>query len=338
MTESIRIGVIGVGHLGRYHAQKYAAMQGVKLVGVADLNPAQAARAARETGAAAFTDYRELVGKVDAVSVATTTTSHFEVGSFCLQNGMDVMMEKPITTTLAEADTLVRLAADHGRILQVGLIERFNPAIRAIQPSLNLPLFIEAKRVSVFTHRSTDVDVIIDLMIHDLDIILSLVQAPIASLSAVGGPIITPHTDIVNAHLIFQNGCTANITTSRVSPMMERRMRIFQPGECLTIDFNQKSCSQLKLTVDALENMPVPVVREIPVVPADALEQELLDFVGCVRTRRQPTVTGAQGRDALALALEIIAAAQKNHQLLNQTMQAAGFRDCAFLQHATIRP
>ena len=335
MTTNLRVGVIGVGHLGRFHAQKYAAMPGVDLIAVADVNAAQAERAAREIGARAFTDCRDLAGLVDAVSIATTTTSHFEVGSFCLDNGIDVMMEKPITTTLEEADTLVRLAAERGRILQVGLIERFNPAMRAARRHLRLPLFIEAKRVSVFPQRSTDVDVIIDLTIHDLDIILSLVHSPIESISAVGAPVVTPLTDIVNAHILFQNGCAANITTSRVSPVVERRMRIFQPGESLTIDFNNKECSLIRLSAHTPEATLEPVNYDLDVDDTDALELELREFVDSVRTRAQPAVTGLQGRNALAVALDVIAAVRRNNRLLRKTMQEAGV-DAPFLGLAAL--
>ena len=332
MTKKIRVGVIGVGHLGRYHALKYAALEDVDLVSVADLNLQQAQLVATETGAVPCTDYRELAGKVDAVSIAANTTSHFEVGRFCLENGMDVMMEKPITLTLQEADALLKIAAEGGRILQVGLIERFNPAMQAARPHLNLPLFIESKRVGVFTPRSADVDVIIDLMIHDLDIILALVRAPIESISAVGAPVITPHTDIVNAHIIFANGCTANLTTSRVAPVAERRMRIFQPGECLDVDFQNKECVLSRLAACTPEATQHPVQESLTVSSADALEMELREFVDCVRTRRLPAVTGAQGRNALAVALEVIQAVRKNNRRLAQTIREAGMPDCALLR------
>ena len=324
MTQAIRVGVVGVGHLGRFHAQKYAAMEQVHLVGLADTDQARAEAVAAEVGCAALTDFRELASQVDAVSIATPTTSHFEVGRYCLEHGLDVMMEKPVTSTLDEADRLVRLAAERGRILQVGLIERFNPVMRAAEPHFTQPLFIEARRMGPFTRRGTDVDVVIDLMIHDLDIILSLVGSPVQTLSAAGAAVLTAHTDIANAHIVFANGCTANITVSRVSQAVERRMRVFQPGEYLSIDFHAKTCGSTRLTVDGATESPVFSVSDHTVVPADALEQELLDFVRCVRTRRPPTVTGAQGRDALAVALAVVEAIRENTRQLATTLQAAG--------------
>ncbi len=336
MTKTIRVGVIGVGHLGRYHAQKYAAMEHVTLAGVADIDRERGRAVADETATTAFSNYRELVAQVDAVSIATPTTSHFEVGSYCLEHGVDVMMEKPITTTLDEANTLVKLAADKERILQVGLVERFNPAMRAAQKRLSLPLFIEAKRVGAFTGRATDVDVIIDLMIHDLDIILSLVKSPITSLSAAGAPVLTPHTDIANAHIIFANGCTANITASRVSQSVERRMRLFQPGECLTIDFHAKKCSTIQLPVNSSEESPSPIITDLEVVLADALELELLEFTNCVRTRSNPAVTGAQGRDSLAVALAVIDAVQKNNRQLQRTLCTSDISSPLLQQRAAL--
>lgn len=317
MTDTLRLGVIGVGHLGHFHAQKYAALcrerPDLTLVGVADISAKQAARVAAETGCAAFSDYRELIGRVDAVSIATTTTSHFEVGRFCLEKGVDVMMEKPITVTLDEANELVALADRRGRILQVGLIERFNPALRAALPHVDRPLFIAARRVAPFTHRSTDVDVVLDLMIHDLDITLALAAAPLRRADAVGASVLTGHNDIAGAHLVFANGCAAKLTVSRVAERAERRMRVFQTGSCLNLDFQGKSCTLSRFPTDAGSETtcePLPA----PETPGDQLEAELRAFVDCVRERRQPEVSGAQGRDTLAVALEIIRAARESRQ------------------------
>lgn len=324
MGDTVRVGVIGVGHLGRFHAQKYAAMEQVHLVGLADIDQGRVEAVAGEVGCAAYTDVRQLVGQVDAVSIATPTTNHFEVGRTCLEQGVDVLMEKPITTTLDEADTLVRLAAERERILQVGLIERFNPAMRAAGPHLTLPLFIEARRMGPFTQRGTDVDVVVDLMIHDLDIVLDLAGAPVQSLSAAGASVLTEHTDIANAHLVFANGCTANITVSRVSQAVERRMRVFQPGECLNIDFHAKTCTSMRLSTDTGTGSPTFPAHILDTVAADALEQELLAFLDSVRTRSAPMVTGAQGRDALAVALAVIDAIRDNTRQLGKTLRAAG--------------
>ena len=240
---TLKVGVIGVGYLGRFHAQKYQAMEGVDLVAVVDTDPAAAKRVAEECGCSALTDVNELLPMVDAVSIVVPTSFHHQVTRQFLQAGVDVLVEKPFTVTLKEADELIALAAAHKRILQVGHLERFNPAVLAMQPLLKNPLFIEAHRISVFKDRGTDVDVVLDLMIHDIDIILSVVNAPIESIHTVGSPVITQTTDIANARIIFANGCTANVTVSRVSLDNMRRMRIFQPGRYLSVDFGKKkSC------------------------------------------------------------------------------------------------
>ena len=317
MTETLRLGVIGVGHLGHFHARKYAALcreqPGLELVGVADISPEQAGKVAAETGCTAFADFHELIGRVDAVSIATTTTSHFEVGRCCLENGVDVMMEKPITVTLDEANTLVDLAKRRGRVLQVGLIERFNPALRAALPHIDRPFFITARRLAPFTRRGTDVDVVLDLMIHDLDIALALAGAPVRRISAVGAAVLTDHHDIADAHLLFANGCTARLNVSRVAENLDRRMRVFQPGTSLNLNFQEKTCTLTRFPAD----LDAEATCEALFPPAhetvgDALEAELRAFVGCVRDRRQPEVSGAQGRDALAVALDIIRAAREN--------------------------
>ncbi|MCL1980848.1 MAG: Gfo/Idh/MocA family oxidoreductase, partial [Proteobacteria bacterium] len=217
MKKTIKVGVIGVGYLGRFHAQKYAAMGGVELVGVADSDPERARQVAAECATRSYGDYHELLDQVDAVSVVVPTTLHHQVAKACLLKQVDVMVEKPITTTLTEADDLIWLARDHQCILQVGHLERFNPAVLAMQPLLTHPLFIEAHRISVFKDRGTDVDVVLDLMIHDIDIVLAVVKSEIVSILTAGSPVITRLTDIANARLIFANGCTANITVSRIS-------------------------------------------------------------------------------------------------------------------------
>ena len=245
--KNIKVGVIGVGYLGRFHAQKYAAMEGVHLVGVADLVPEQANLVAEECGTTPFTDYRRLLEQVDTVSIVVPTIYHHEVAKKCIEHSVDLLVEKPFTTTLAEADELIALAKEKNLILQVGHLERFNPAVLAMQPLLTHPLFIEAHRISVFKNRGTDVDVILDLMIHDIDIILSIVNSPLQTIHTVGAPVITPLTDIANARLIFENGCTANVTVSRISMDNIRRMRIFQPGQYLSVDFSKKEVMSIRL-------------------------------------------------------------------------------------------
>ncbi|MCI5149437.1 MAG: gfo/Idh/MocA family oxidoreductase, partial [Candidatus Electrothrix sp. MAN1_4] len=231
--EKLRVGVIGVGYLGRFHALKYAAQDDVQLIGVADTAPGQAQLVAeecstKECSTKAFTDYLPLLEQVDAVSIVVPTVHHHTVASACLEHGVDILLEKPMTTTLREADELISLADRKKLLLQVGHLERFNPAVLAMQPLLDNPLFIEAHRLSTFKNRGTDVDVILDLMIHDIDIILSIINSPIKHIHTVGAPVITQLTDIANARIIFKNGCTANITVSRISLENIRRMRIFQ--------------------------------------------------------------------------------------------------------------
>uniref|UniRef100_UPI0040579643 Gfo/Idh/MocA family oxidoreductase n=1 Tax=Candidatus Electronema sp. TaxID=2698783 RepID=UPI0040579643 len=319
----IRVGVIGVGYLGRFHAQKYAAMEGVELVGVADVDPARAEAVAKECGAAAFTDYKELLERTDAVSIVVPTVHHHRVALDCLTRGVDILLEKPMTVTLAEADALIRLAEAKQLILQVGHLERFNPAVLAVQPLLKNPLFIEAHRLSVFKNRGTDVDVILDLMIHDIDIILSMVNSPIQSIHTVGAPVVTQLTDIANARIVFENGCTANITVSRISLDSVRKMRIFQPGRYLAVDFGKKEVMEVRLKQEG-GGFPLPEIAKHAFQEQDVLELELREFVGNVRLRRQPTVSGREGRRALAIALDVIRQIRENQERFAHLLSAEG--------------
>lgn len=307
MTKT-RIGVIGVGYLGKFHARKYMANHEVELVGVADVNPAYATEVATACSTTPFDDYRELLSQVEAVSVVVPTSLHHEVATACLLAGVDVMLEKPMTTTLAEADALIALADQTQRILQVGHIERYNPAILAMAEHLTQPLFIESHRIHVFKPRGLDVDVVLDLMIHDIDIILSLVNSPIASMHAVGMPVFTRTTDIANVRLIFENGCTANLTVSRVSRENIRRLRVFQPSSFVAVDYGKKEITVIKPGRELDENgMPREEVISSCFLNQDALEMELADFVKNVRNRTQPMVSGREGRLALAVAQKIMA-------------------------------
>ena len=306
MNQNIKAGVIGVGYLGRFHAQKYAAMQGVELVGVTDIDRERAETVAAECGTQAFTDYRQLLPLVDAVSVVVPTIHHHRVTKECLQSGVDVLVEKPITTTLEEADDLIALAKEHQRILQVGHLERFNPAVLAMRPLLTHPLFIEAHRIAVFKDRGTDVDVVLDLMIHDIDIILSIVNSDIDQILTAGAPVVTALTDIANARIIFKNGCTANVTVSRISMENMRRMRIFQPGQYLSVDFGKKEVMSIQLKPGTQGGHPVPEISKSGFQDQDVLENELCDFIEHVRVRSQPDVSGVEGRRALEVALQVV--------------------------------
>lgn len=327
MKKTVKVGVIGVGYLGRFHAQKYAAMEEVELIGVADADEARVAQIAAECATRAFTDYREMLPLVDAVSIVVPTSLHHEVGKVCLQAGVDVMMEKPITTTLTEADDLIKLAHTGQRILQVGHLERFNPAVLAMQPLLTHPLFIEAHRIAVFKERGTDVDVVLDLMIHDIDIVLSIVRAPIVSILTAGTPVVTKLTDIANARLIFANGCTANITVSRISMENMRRMRIFQPGQYLSVDFGKKEIMAVRLQPGANGSSPVPEISKSNFQEQDALDLELRDFIHHVRERTRPAVSGEEGRRALDVALQVVTQIQANRERIEQILVEEGRRD-----------
>ncbi|MCL2669392.1 MAG: Gfo/Idh/MocA family oxidoreductase, partial [Syntrophaceae bacterium] len=225
--KEIRIGVVGIGHLGRYHLQKYQQIEGCRIVGVADVLPERAHEAAERYGCQAFTDLGRMAGEIDAVSIAVPTAAHYEVASLFLKAGVDVLLEKPITVTLAEADKLLALASEKSLILQIGLVERFNPAVVALHSVIGQPLFIESHRLHPFFERGTDVDVILDLMIHDLDIILHFVRSPVETLDAVGISVLSDKVDIANARLTFQSGCVANITASRVTAKTLQKIRFF---------------------------------------------------------------------------------------------------------------
>jgi len=322
MMKKIAVGVIGVGHLGKFHAAKYAAMPEAELVGVVDLDPDQAARVARDCGTRPFGDYRELLGQVEAVSVVVPTVHHYQVARDCLEQGVDIMLEKPMTTTLEEADRLIALAEAGNRILQVGHIERYNPAVVALEGLLTRPLFIESHRIHMFKPRGLDVDVVLDLMIHDIDIILSIVDSPISSIHTVGVPVVTPITDIANARIIFENGCTANITVSRISKDNIRRLRIFQPKSYISVDYGKKSLMMIRLK-DELNQLGLPQEEIITVAlpEQDALEAELRDFIGNVRERTTPKVSGVQGRMALAVAQEIMQQIKDNFSKYRDLIQ-----------------
>jgi len=316
-----RIGVIGVGYLGKFHTQKYAAMQDVDLVGVADSDYETAKKVAEGNSTKPFAGYRELLSLVDAVSIVVPTSMHYKVARECLESGVDVMLEKPMTTTIAEADKLIAIAGKKSRILQVGHLERFNPAVLAMEKYISNPLFIESHRIHVFKNRALDVDVVLDLMIHDIDIILNIVNAPLKTFHTVGLPVVTQTTDIANARLIFENGCTANVTVSRISQENIRRLRIFQPRSFISIDYGKKELTFIKQHGELDENgLPKQDVLRSCYMEQDALEMELKDFVSNVRKRTRPRVSGKEGRQALKLATEIIqqikAHAEKHRELL----------------------
>lgn len=303
---ALRVGVIGVGYLGRFHAQKYARLPEADLVAVVDIQESQAARVAGEIGAEAFTDYRKLAGRVDAVSIVTPTPQHFDIARDLLSAGIHVLLEKPMTQTLVQADRLVSLAGEKGRVLQIGHLERFNSAFTAIRPRLSNPMFLEAHRLALFNERGLEVDVILDLMIHDIDIVLHAVKAPLKSVRASGVSVLTPLPDIANVRMEFANGAVANLAASRISLKNMRKLRIFQENCYISADFAEKRAYVVyKETEPDEAGYPQLSIEELEIDERDALEEEIASFLRCVREGGRPLVDGTQGRDALAVALEI---------------------------------
>jgi predicted dehydrogenase len=318
---SLRVAVVGAGYLGRYHAQKYAAMSDVDLVGVVDLDRSQAEAVAAEVGTAAFTDITPLLDAVDAASIVVPTAAHFETSRSFLEQGVDLLIEKPMTTTLEEADKLIEIAEATGALIQVGHLERFNSAVVATEDIVANPRFIESHRLSTFKNRGTDVSVVLDLMIHDIDIILNLVRAEVTAIHAAGIPVITEEIDIANARLEFANGCVANVTASRISAKNQRKIRLFQPDAYVSLDFASHEITIIKKNgpPKAGELIPGMAIDQRCFTHGDALDDELKSFVHAVRHRKAPEVTGKMGRDALKTALSIMNQIEKSSaRLLGQ--------------------
>ncbi len=305
--EKTRVGVVGVGYLGQFHAEKYARMKGVELAGVVDVDFARAKEIAKRHRTQPFSHHSELLPRVQAVSIAVPTPLHHAIARDFLQKGVDVLLEKPISTTLEEADELIELAESHGRILQIGHLERFSGPLLALEGVVQNPMFIESNRLGPFLLRGTDVDVVLDLMIHDIDIILSWVPSKVKWFHAVGIPVLTSRIDIANVRVEFENGCTANLTASRVSREKMRKIRLFQPTGYLSIDFlRQKAILAGKKKEEGKRGLPGIFVKKFPVKKVDPLKMEIESFLQCVRTRATPRVSGRDGRRALDLALQIV--------------------------------
>ena len=304
---SMKVAVIGVGHLGKHHARILGAMPGVELVAVVDTNQARAEEIAAANQTRALMRPLSLLGKVDAVSIAVPTEQHLAVALPFLEAGAGVLVEKPMVRSLEEADIMMAAAAKSGAVLAVGHTERFNPAVEAARPLLQDPRFIEVHRLGTFPERSLDIDVVFDLMIHDLDVVLSLVKSEVESIEAVGVPVLTGRVDIANVRLRFANGCIANLTASRISRDRVRKIRFFQPAGYLSIDYAAQKIEAYRLVKG---DGPKPAIEggEIPVANEEPLKRELADFVDAVKNKRAPLVDGAQGRRALELATRIVAA------------------------------
>jgi len=305
--KKLRVGVVGAGYLGKFHAEKYSHMDDVELVGIADSNRVQAEIVSKKIKTNAYTDHRDLIGKVDAVSVVVPTPAHFEVSRDFLENDIDVLIEKPITTTLREADELISISETRGLIIQVGHLERFNPAILALRDIVKNPRFIESHRLSIFKERGTDVSVVLDLMIHDIDIISGFVKSEIKSIHAAGIPVITGQADIANTRLEFMNGCVANVTASRISTKNERKIRLFQQDAYISVDFANHEITVVRKKDGEKESViPGMEIKQICFEKSDALKDELTAFVKAVSRREVPEVTGQVGRDALKVALSVM--------------------------------
>ena len=297
----ILVGVVGVGYLGKFHAEKYAASNKATLVGVVDVNEERALEIAKNLRTQALTDYRQLFGQVQCVSIAVPTQLHYRIARDFLEAGVDVLVEKPLTQDIAAARDLVDLAQAKQRILQVGHLERFNPAIRRLESVIKEPKFVECHRLAPFVDRGTDVDVVLDLMIHDIDVIASLVRSPVKRVEAVGVPVLTDKPDIANARIAFADGCIANVTSSRVSMKRERKVRFFQPDAYISIDYDQRRAQ--------IFHKPPPGAgwldirgENIEIKEGDALADEIDSFLNCVRTRALPLVSGVEGLRALEIA------------------------------------
>ncbi len=314
---ALRLGVVGVGHFGRYHAEKMAAREDARLVGIADIDHDRATAVAAPLGADAVDDHRALIGRIDAASVAVPAAAHHPVVKDLLDAGIHVLVEKPLTKRVDTAEELTALAEARGLVLQVGLIERFSDAFRTVAPRVTRPLYIESVRIAPFSERGTDVSVVLDLMIHDIDIILALVDSPVAGIDAVGTPVFSASEDIANARLRFANGCVANVTASRVSLKTERTLRIFQPDVYIKVDHGERSVRIARKKGDGAPAGPDGVALEtLDFDRGDPLRREIEAFVRAVRTGGPPEVSGADGIRSLEVAHRIAASMSENRASL----------------------
>jgi predicted dehydrogenase len=297
---SVKVGVIGVGYLGQHHARIYSEMEGVELVAVVDTDAGRGGEISSRYGCKAYADYREAIDGLQAVSIATPTSFHFDVAMDCLNAGKDVLIEKPITTTVAEADAIIEVAERKNALVQVGHLERFNPAVVAVSELVDKPEFIESERVSPFLGRGVDVDVTLDLMIHDIDIVMSLLgEAVVRDIKVVGARVLTDKVDVAKAWIEFDGGVTALITASRISGEKQRKLKVYQGDSYVMLDYQKMNIRRFYKAAEGIESESIDVKEKEP------LKEELVDFISCVRDRRRPKVSGKEGRDALEVALNI---------------------------------
>ena len=318
--KTIKCGVVGVGYIGKFHAEKFAALPQAELVAVADPDNAQSVAARLNT--TAYSDYRNLVGQVDAVSIAAPTRKHHEIAKFFLSQGIHVLVEKPMTSTLVEAADLIAIANQHNAILQVGHLERFNAVNLALEGMLDHPLFIESERLAPYNPRGTDVNVVLDLMIHDIDLIQNMMRAPITNIDACGAPILSDDIDIANARIKFQNGCVANVTASRASSRSERRIRIFQHDAYLSIDLqNRKYTVHRKGEEEMFPGIPEITQEERVFAQSDAIKAEIEAFLLSISSGAPVAVTGEDGMRALETAIIITDSLTKRLELVKDNHQ-----------------
>jgi len=305
--QNLKVGVIGVGYLGKFHAEKYARMEHVDLVGVVDTNPYKAQKISDKLNTHPYFNYQDIIDKVDAVSIAVPTPDHYRISQAFLTHGVDVLIEKPMTVTLQEADELIKTAEAQGLIIQVGHLERFNPAVVALKDIIKKPAFIESHRLSVYKDRCADVSVVLDLMIHDIDIITNFVCSDIKQIHAAGVSVISGYTDIANARLEFDNGCVANVTASRISRRNERKIRLFQKDAYISVDFANQEVDVIRKNGKPKTGiLPGAEIEQIRFTQQDVLQEELTAFVKSVKQREAPEVNGSVGRNALNIALNIM--------------------------------
>ena len=302
----VKTAVIGTGYLGKYHVEKFATLPQSQLIAICDINANHTRELSEKYGITATDDYRTLANQIDAVSIATQTPMHFEIAKFFLENNIHVLIEKPITTTVAEADVLIEIAKKNALVLQVGHIERFNPAFQYINPPICKPVFIESQRLTSFKLRGSDVSVILDLMIHDIDIVLSLVKSEITDIRATGASVLTPLIDIANARIEFENGCVASITASRINATSERRLRVFQHDSYFNIDLHRNIFHvRKKAQTEMFPGVPNIDSEEKHLEKSDALKEEVNAFLNAIIYKKPPPVSGQAARDALAVAIQI---------------------------------
>jgi len=322
-VEKIRVGVVGGGYFGQFHIEKYLNIEGVELVGVVDIDPSRCREIERRYLVRTYSKHSDLFGKVQSVSIAVPTPFHHPIAREFLLQGVDVLLEKPITRTLEEADELIALAESRGLIFQIGHLERFNGGLLAIEGMIQHPFLIESQRLGPFSGRGVEVDVVLDLMVHDIDIVLNLVRSRVKHLGASGRSVFTSHFDIANVNMEFENGCRANLTASRVSEEKVRKTWIFQPDRTLSIDYLSQKAFSIPRASQAEQGTSIEgVAEEIPVTKVDLLEAEIRSFLHSVRDRKEPKVSGRDGRQVLEIALQII---QKMKEGVNSVRKFSTF-------------